>query len=57
MEHLDPEPLKDFPEIILEHLKPQLAVISTPDRRFNRIFDILEEYMPEDYEKYEKFHW
>lgn len=56
VEHLDPEPLRDLPEIVLGHLKPQLAVISTPERRFNRIFDILDEYQPPEYKPYQRYH-
>ncbi|TGZ79055.1 hypothetical protein EX30DRAFT_298374, partial [Ascodesmis nigricans] len=48
VEHLDPKPLEDFPRLVLGEMKPEVFIVTTPDRRFNRIFDILANYQPDD---------
>jgi len=38
IEHLYPETLAAFPEVVFGHMRPKLAVITTPNREFNTLF-------------------
>merc|ERR550539_1294435 len=38
IEHLHPDTLKAFPEVVFAHMRPKLAVITTPNRDFNVLF-------------------
>lgn len=40
IEHLDPEPLALFAPTILGDLKPKIFVVTTPNRDFNKAFDL-----------------
>ena len=38
IEHLYPETLESFPEVVFGHMKPKLMIITTPNREFNVLF-------------------
>lgn len=40
IEHLDPQPLSQFAPILLGKMKPKICVITTPNRDFNKVFEI-----------------
>ena len=56
VEHLDPGPLNMFGDIILGHIKPQIAIITTPNREFNAFFDYLENLQPHA-DRVPRHHW
>ncbi|BFZ59577.1 hypothetical protein YB2330_000591 [Saitoella coloradoensis] len=43
VEHLDPDVLEAFPEVVFGRLAPKAVVLTTPNREFNAIFELLEE--------------
>ncbi|GAO45751.1 hypothetical protein SAICODRAFT_6059 [Saitoella complicata NRRL Y-17804] len=43
VEHLDPEILEAFPEVVFGRLAPKAVVLTTPNREFNAVFELLEE--------------
>ncbi|KAI5777884.1 hypothetical protein EDC01DRAFT_713285, partial [Geopyxis carbonaria] len=47
IEHLDPEPLSRYGEVLLGRLRPKVAIVTTPNREFNALFDYLEEIQPQ----------
>lgn len=40
IEHLDPEPLAQFAPVLLGKMKPRVCVITTPNRDFNKVFEL-----------------
>ncbi|RPA76328.1 hypothetical protein BJ508DRAFT_213721, partial [Ascobolus immersus RN42] len=40
VEHLDPAPLKAFPEVVLGELRPRAWIVTTPNREFNALYDL-----------------
>lgn len=40
IEHLDPQPLSQFAPVLLGKMKPKICVITTPNRDFNKVFEI-----------------
>uniref|UniRef100_A0A2K6GPD4 Small RNA 2'-O-methyltransferase n=1 Tax=Propithecus coquereli TaxID=379532 RepID=A0A2K6GPD4_PROCO len=41
IEHLDPDDLARFPEVVFGYLSPSMVVISTPNSEFNPLFEVV----------------